>query len=60
MGVTSDSELEKKSTVVGTGRDTQFNTDKRGISTLIYSFKLQSHFLDSLHPREGLFQKSVL
>ena len=42
------------------GTETQFNTDKIVILTPIYSFKLHSHFLDSLHPREGLFQKRIL
>lgn len=42
------------------GTETQFNAGKTVILTPIYSFKLQSHFLDSLHPKEGLFQKSIL
>lgn len=49
----------KKSTVLRLGTETQFNIDKIVILTHIYSFKLQSHFLGSLHPRECLFKKSI-
>lgn len=58
MGITYG--VRKKIRVVGMGTETQFNTDKIVILTPIYSFKLQSHFLDSFYPREGSLPKEYL